>query len=131
MLGASSECLPVLPQPVRGRFPRRVRGESAHPPGLALTLRSPPGVRAKLSVVSVRSFAVAGRLRFGGGGIGAPAARCHRGAAGQAREGLGRALGPGLLAGRPPGTSGTPGRAALCRCVLRAEDRPKAPAALG
>lgn len=84
------------------------------------------GVGTELSFVCYRSFVMAGLLRLDGGGVGAPATGCHRGAEGKA---LTRR--PGACATRGPPqrsvlvrfgqaswwTRGPRGRAPLGRCA--------------
>lgn len=83
------------------------------------------GVGTERSLVFCRSFAMEGLLRLGGGGVGAPASGCRRGAGGKAREGLERAPLGSLLRARSWSASGHAswwtrgprGRAPLGRCA--------------
>lgn len=149
----------------RGGAPRRTRGkkrraEKRHSANLSLiqyaawyrcsgvcvvslpTLPGAPtvplwedGVGTELSLVCYRSFVMAGLLRLGGGGVGAPATGCHGGAVGKAWEGLGRAPLAFPLSTRSWSTlgqaswwtRGSRGRAPLGRCAQSWKGGPEVP----
>lgn len=105
------------------------------PPGAPTVPLWEDGVGTKLSLVCYRSFVMAGLLRLGGGGVGAPATGCHRGAVGEAWKGLGRAPLTVPLSAWSWSTSGQAswwtrgprGRAPLGRCAQSWKGGPEVP----